>query len=68
MDIPAGWISETKLRGAIGVVDEDKSKFHRNLVNWRIIAYCRGTTMDQSYPFPTRSASRSATRLTIRRS
>jgi len=35
MDIPAGWISETELRDAIGVADEDKSTFHRNLVNWR---------------------------------
>lgn len=35
LGIPADWISETELRAGVGVVDEDRSKFHRNLLNWR---------------------------------
>jgi hypothetical protein len=35
MEVPAGWFSETDLRAAIGVADEDRKTFHRNLVNWR---------------------------------
>lgn len=35
MEVPAGWISETELRAAAGVADEEKKTFHRNLVNWR---------------------------------
>ena len=35
MEVPADWISETDLRAATGVVDEDRKTFHRNLVNWR---------------------------------
>ena len=35
MDIPADWISEAKLAEKIGVADEDRRKFHRNLLNWR---------------------------------
>ena len=35
MEIPDGWISESDLRAGIGVTDEDRDAFHRNLVNWR---------------------------------
>src|SRR5438046_842692 len=35
MDIPTDWISEAKLAAVIGVGAEDRSKFHRNLLNWR---------------------------------
>ena len=35
MDIPADWSSEAKLAEKIGVADEDRRKFHRNLLNWR---------------------------------
>jgi hypothetical protein len=35
MKIPADWISETELAVARGVADKDRSKFHRNLLNWR---------------------------------
>lgn len=46
MDIPADWLSEAKLAAAIGVSDDDRSKFHRNLLNWRhsglLPGYCHG--------------------------
>jgi hypothetical protein len=35
MDIPADWIPEAELAAAISVFDGDRSKFHRNLLNWR---------------------------------
>jgi hypothetical protein len=35
MDIPADWFSEAQLAAASGVSDDDRSKFHRNLLNWR---------------------------------
>ena len=35
MDIPSNWISEAKLAAAIGIAQKDRSKFHRNVLNWR---------------------------------
>ena len=35
MRIPDDWLSETALAAEIGVARKDRSKFHRNLLNWR---------------------------------
>jgi hypothetical protein len=35
MDIPADWLSEAALTQGLGVAESDRSKFHRNLQNWR---------------------------------
>jgi hypothetical protein len=35
MDIPADWISESELAAVLGVSHAKRSKFHRNLLNWR---------------------------------
>ena len=35
MTIPDDWRSLTELAVAIGVPEEDRSKFHRNLQNWQ---------------------------------